>query len=194
MPHWPAMSAPSSAMRQLDRLLPDYDVHEVHELRVPASPETAYAALKAVCAREVRSFGPLMRLRTFGRSQRVFDQHAPLLEELEKIGFVELGERPREEIVVGAICRFWSPTGNRPRPIDDFSSFAEPGFAKAAMSFTVVSDGDGSRITTETRVIGTDAEASRKFRRYWLVIRLGSGVIRRSWLKAIERRLGERAT
>ena len=178
----------------LDDVMPDYDMHEVHELRVAASPEAAYAALKAVSAREVRLFGPLMRLRTFGRSQRVFDQGAPLLEELEKIGFVRLGERPGEEVVVGAIGRFWSPTGNRPRRIDDFASFEEPGYAKAAMNFAVFSDGDRSRITTETRVIGTDAEASRKFRRYWLVIRLGSGAIRRSWLNAIERRLGGRAS
>ena len=37
--------------------------------------------------------------------------------------------------------------------------------------------------------MGTDPEATRKFRRYWLLIRLGSGAIRRSWLKAIRRRL-----
>jgi hypothetical protein len=109
-----------------------------------------------------------------------------------KVGFVRLGERPGEELVVGAIGRFWSPTGNRPLPTPDFAGFSEPGYAKAAMNFTVTRDGDGSRITTETRVAGTDAAASRKFRRYWLLIRLGSGAIRRSWLKAIRRRL-ERA-
>ena len=105
------------------------------------------------------------------------------------IGFVQLGERLAEELVVGAIGRFWSLTGNRPRPTDDFSAFSEPGYAKAAMNFTVRPEGAGSRITTETRVVGTDADAKRKFRRYWLVIRLGSGAIRRSWLKAIRRRL-----
>jgi hypothetical protein len=57
------------------------------------------------------------------------------------------------------------------------------------MNFTVSPQGNGSLVTTETRIAGTDAEASRKFRRYWFVIRLGSGAIRRSWLKAIRRRL-----
>src|SRR6185436_20020000 len=38
VPHWPAMSAPSAAARHLDRLLPDYDVHEVHSIRVRAQP------------------------------------------------------------------------------------------------------------------------------------------------------------
>jgi hypothetical protein len=176
----------------LDEVMPHYDVRERHELWVPAEPGAAFEAVKAVSAREVRLFGPLMRLRTFGRSKRVFDPEAPLLEEMVKIGFVRLGERPGEEIVVGAIGRFWSPTANRPRPVEDFAGFSEPGYAKAAMNFTVAPEGAGSRITTETRIVGTDREATRKFRRYWLLIRLGSGAIRRSWLKAIRRRLAQR--
>lgn len=173
----------------LDELMPEYDVHEVHRLWVPAEPDAAYDAVLAVSASEVRLFGPLMRLRTFGRSRRVFDATKPLIGEMKKIGFVELGERPGEEVVLGAIGRFWSPTGNRPRPAPDFADFDEPGYSKAAMNFTVTPSGEGSLVKTETRIIGTDAAATRKFRLYWLVIRLGSGAIRRSWLKAIRRRL-----
>jgi hypothetical protein len=173
----------------LDEVLPEFDVGEVHSLWVPASPEAAYEAVKAVSGREVRLFGPLMRLRTFGRSGRVFDPEAPLLEEMLKVGFVRLGERAGEELVVGAVGRFWSPFGNKPRAVDDFAAFAEPGYAKAALNFVVRPAGGGSRITTETRIVGTDAASTRKFRRYWLLIRVGSGAIRRSWLKAIRRRL-----
>jgi hypothetical protein len=173
----------------LDGVMPDYDVHEVHDLWVPAEPREAYDAVNEVTPGEVRLFGPLMRLRTFGRSTRAFDPRAPLLGEMLKLGFVRLGERPGEEVVVGAIGRFWSPTGNRPLPTPDFAGFSEPGYAKAAMNFIVMRDRDGSRITTETRIVGTDPAATRKFRRYWRLIRLGSGAIRRSWLKAIRRRL-----
>jgi hypothetical protein len=173
----------------LEEVMAEYDVNEVHELWVPADPETAYVAVLAVSASEVRLFGPLMRLRTLGRSSRVFDATKPLLGEMKRIGFVELGVRPGEEIVLGAIGRFWSPLRNRPRATADFAGFDEPGYAKAAMNFTVAPDGNGSRITTETRIVGTDAAATRKFRRYWLLIRPGSGAIRRSWLKAIRRRL-----
>jgi hypothetical protein len=173
--------------------MPEYDVHEVHELWVPADPAAAYDAVLAVSASEVRLFGPLMRLRTLGRSSRVFDARKPLLGEMKRIGFVELGDRPGEEVVVGAIGRFWSPLGNRPRPTTDFAGFDEPGYAKAAMNFTVSTDGKGSRITTETRIAGTDPAATRKFRRYWFLIRPGSGAIRRSWLKAIRRRLERRS-
>lgn len=41
---------------------------------------------------------------------------------------------------------------------------------------------------TITRVNGTDQASSRKFAPYWAIIRGPSGLIRRSWLAAIDRR------
>ena len=49
-------------------------------------------------------------------------------------------------------------------------------------------DDSGSRLVTETRVESTDARARRLFALYWLVIRLGSGLIRRDLLRAVRRR------
>jgi hypothetical protein len=180
------------AVTLLENVMPVYEKHEVHSIWVPAEPDTAYQALLTVSAREVRLLGPLMRLRALGRSRLVSDSGAPLLDEMKKAGFVDLGARPGEEIVLGAIGRFWSPLGNQPVAVTDFSRFDEPGYAKAAMNFTVEVEAAGSRVTTETRIVGTDAAATRKFRAYWLLIRLGSGAIRRSWLKAIRRRLERR--
>ena len=173
----------------LDEVMPRYDVHERHELWVPAAPTDAFEALKAVSAAEVALLGPLMRLRMLGRWPGRLDMQAPLIGEMEKTGFAHLAECPDEELVFGAIGRFWSPTGNMPIRFDDFSAFSEPGYAKATMNSRAAPDGEGSRVTTETRVLGTDNRASRKLRVYWLVIRPGSGAIRRSWLKAIRRRL-----
>jgi hypothetical protein len=48
-------------------------------------------------------------------------------------------------------------------------------------------ENDGSRVITETRVVGTSPEATRSLLRYWRVIRLGSSAIRRSWLATIRR-------
>ena len=184
-----AMSAILFAVTLLENVMPAYDVHEVHSVWVPSEPDAAYQAVLTVSASEVRLLGPLMRLRTLGRSRLVSDSRAPLVDEMRKAGFVDLGARSGREIVLGAIGRFWSPLGNRPIAVSDFNGFDEPGYAKAAMNFTVEAEGDGSRVTTETRIVGTDAAAARKFRVYWLLIRLGSGAIRRSWLKAIRRRL-----
>jgi hypothetical protein len=177
----------------LDDVMPEYDVHEVHSIWVPVAPEEAYEAVRKVSASDVRLFGPLMVLRTVGRSRRLFGPAQPLIGEMLKVGFMPLGERPGEEVVLGAVGRFWSPFGNKPRVVEDFVSFAEPGLAKAAMNFSVRAESGGTRVTTETRIIGTDAAATRKFRRYWLLIRLGSGAIRRSWLKAVRRRVAASA-
>jgi hypothetical protein len=186
-----------SARRSLlSEVLPTWDAGEVHDVWVPAPPEVAFAAVKEVTVREVRLLMPLIALRglprllTRGRRFRPA-RSAPVLDEFLKIGFVLLGERPGAEIAAGAVGRFWSPAGNRPtalRSREDFVSFAEPGYAKAALTFVVRPERGGSRVVTETRVAGTSPEATRAFRRYWLVIRLGSGAIRRSWLAAIRRR------
>ena len=49
----------------------------------------------------------------------------------------------------------------------------------------------GTKVFTETRVQAVDAEARRKFARYWRVIRPSSAVIRRLWLRGIKRRAEE---
>ena len=176
--------------------MPEYDVHEVHELWVPAEPETAYAAVQTVTAKEVRLFGPLMSLRAIParlqRKPRSFDEQASMLTRMLEAGFADLGAEPGSEVVVGAVGRFWSPSGNLPvrtvRTREDFEGFAQPGYSKAAMNFSVEPQGDGSLIRTETRIVGTDPEATRKFRRYWWLIGWASAAIRRSWLMAIRRR------
>lgn len=180
----------------LDEVMPEYDVHEVHELWVPAEPEMAYKAVTAVTASEVRLFGPLMSLRAVpawlrGRP-RTLNSRVPLLTQMLKGGFVDLGAEPGSEVVVGAVGRFWSPSGNLPvrtiRTREEFKEFAQRGYSKAAMNFSVEPQGDGSLVRTETRIVGTDPEATRKFRRYWWLIGWASAVIRRSWLRAIRRR------
>jgi hypothetical protein len=46
-------------------------------------------------------------------------------------------------------------------------------------------------LTTKTRVLLTDDRSRNAFRRYWLLIRPFSGLIRRRWLAAIARRAVE---
>ena len=99
-----------------------------------------------------------------------------------------LTERP-DELVLGAIGRFWKAEGEILRVgSDEFVTFAEPGFAKAVMNFHVRAVPGGTVMTTETRVRATDDEARRKFRRYWRVVMPGSALIRRAWLRAIRKR------
>ncbi len=127
------------------------------------------------------------------------DRGVTVMNALERGGFVRLAEDPGREVVFGVVGRFWRLTGNILRlpsgsDREGFTAFAEPssakpGYAKAAMSLLVRAEGRGSRLITETRIHTTDPAAARNFRRYWRLVRPGSGLIRRSWLAAVRRRV-----
>jgi len=83
-----------------------------------------------------------------------------------------------------------------PLPPQDFAAFDEPGFVKIAWTLRADPTGAGGSIfRTETRAIATNAEARRKFRRYWSFLSPGIILIRRASLKplkaAAERRAAE---
>jgi len=186
-----------SSTRQvlLDEMLLRFDVHEVHEALVPAPAEATYMAVKQVTAREVKLLMTLEAVRglpclLIGRRPFRPNVFAPLIESFAA-GVVPLGERAGAEIVAGAVGRFWRVLGNEPAMIrtrEEFLAFAEPGHAKAVISFKVMSVPKGSRVVSETRVAGTSLDATRALRFYWLLIRPASGIIRRSWLAAIRDR------
>ena len=113
-----------------------------------------------------------------------------LAEQMVGFGFVPLAE-DGHEVVLGFVGQPWRLTGgSMPRLASAraWLDFDEPGYVKAAMSFRAVADGSSTKLETETRIHATDPTSRRRFGRYWLVIRPGSGLIRRSWLRAAKRR------
>jgi hypothetical protein len=177
----------------LDRFLPDYRQREVHDIRLAVPPALAWRALEEVSPADlplsrallgIRALPALLRGRARPRAS------GPVLAAFRRDGWQTVAEEPGRLLVAGVIARFWRPI---PRPVnlraaDEFTAFRQPGFARAVISFEVLPDGGGSRLVTETRVRGTDARARRLFALYWLVIRPGSGLIRRSILRAARRR------
>jgi hypothetical protein len=176
----------------LDEFLPDYEVNEIHSTRVAAPPGAVMAAMRSLTAREVPVLVGLMALRTVPallRGRRRRPREGTILEGFLRGGFVMLADRP-DELVVGAVGRFWRASGEVRRvSADEFAAFREPGYAKAAFNMHAQpAPGGGTLLTTETRIQATDDHARRSFRRYWLLIHPGSAAIRRAWLRAIGRR------
>jgi hypothetical protein len=179
--------------RELDRVAPSYQFHEVHRTTVRATPDRAYRAIKEVTASEILLFRELTWLRRLGRrgpeSILSAPQRQPLLEVATRTSFVTLADGPRE-LVVGTVVI--APPGARTRPTsaDEFCALAtRPGHALATMNFVVTPRADGScQVSTETRVFATDEAARRRFAAYWRLINLGSAFIRVMWLRAIKRR------
>jgi hypothetical protein len=112
----------------------------------------------------------------------------PIVTVATKGGFVVLAEDAPRELVLGAIVA--APRGPRePLTSAAFREPFPPGYALAAMNFLVTPDGPASSIvSTETRVFANSPEARRRFAAYWRAIYPGSTLIRRMWLRAIDRR------
>lgn len=179
----------------LDALVPDPDAAERHRRDIAAPVEAVWESLHALTLGELPLVGLLFALRSgparLARGAGLpRSAEAPLLAQMLASGFQPLGELPLREVAFGAVGQPWRPRGGLVRVADAeaFSAFAAPGYARMAMDFRLEATAAGTRLSTETRVALTDAASRRAFGRYWLLIRPGSGLIRRLWLRGIARR------
>jgi len=179
-------------MNRLEEFAPAYQFNEVHRIRIRAPRPSIYRSIKEVTSREITLFRTLTWIRRFGRggSESILNAPSdePLLDVATRTGFLLLADDPQRELVIGTVVI--APAGaKRPATPEQFKQLVAPGIAKAVMNFRIEDAGSGvCLLSTETRVHGTDAGARRRFAGYWMVIRLGSGFIRRMWLRAIKRR------
>ena len=167
----------------IERFAEDFDVGESHVVTVDADVDQCYQAVVGVDLLRSRIIRILYRVR--GLPAR----GPQTLRDMTRWGFVVLDEVPGTEIVLGLVGRFWLFKGDlRQVEPGDFVEFSEPGYVKATMNFLVESSGPGrSTVTTETRVIATDPDSLRSFRRYWTLVGPFSGLIRRRMLSVIRR-------
>jgi hypothetical protein len=171
---WPAevQHAPGRATH-LDEAMPAWQFNEVHSIHVNAPPQKAFDSIRPVTAGEIRFFRTLIAIRRLGRPAPPGIMNAPenepLLDLATRTSFRYLANDPPHEIVVETIVV-------RPRAVI------------ATMNFIVTPEGNGSRLSTETRVYANTDAVRRRFAVYWRVIHPGSDIIRRSWLRAIKRR------
>ena len=159
-------------MAEIDAVLPSYDVHEVHSVVLPVTPEEALRlalALPVAPDRIVRLLFRLRGLSTRGTIGTLFPS----------VGFTELRRTPTE-VVLGCAGRPWRPSGGL-RPWGD----AGPLDVRLAMDFRAVACRGGSSLTTETRVAASCEASRRAFRRYWRLVGPFSALVRRRWLHAL---------
>jgi hypothetical protein len=168
----------------LDQVMPTYDRSEVHSRKTAASPSALWGAVHGLRADELTAMRILMGIRTLGRRAGNADQ--TVLEGFKRMGFQEVAQEPERELVVVGIGQFWKPSGGLRKVAskEEFLRFQDPGYAKVAFNFRI----QNGELSTETRIAGTDAQARRRFGLYWLLVRPGSGLIRREWLRALDRR------
>jgi hypothetical protein len=176
----------------IDEILPRYDAVERHQIEILAPAHIIYEAVRELDLSDSRVVRLLFRLREMPgvfRSKRRDTRRLGLtLRDLVASGFIVLGERPNEEIVLGLVGRFWTAGGHIKRmDAQAFNAFASPGFAKAAWNFSLGKDEDGvTELATETRVLCLDNASRRKFKLYWTFIAPFSGIIRKEALRVVK--------
>src|ERR1051326_6794055 len=181
----------------IDRYLPVFDVTQVCETEVDASPSETYDAIRRADLRSslinalftIREI-PLRIARRW-RGERPPRPSGPVT--FGKMieagpGFTILAEEPDVELVVGSVGRFWQRDyGGRPVSREDFAHFAEPGYAKLAIGLSVrPSPSGGTIIRYEARTATTDEKAKRTFGRYWGLIHYGVRLVMESALRHIK--------
>ena len=169
---------------RLDDVLPSWQFGEHHEIAVHTAPGDPVAAVERVTWREVPLFRALLVAGSLGRTRPPADR--AFLGHLTSGGFTVLSRTP-DALVVGAVVRVRGDRGPVPLGDDPAAAFRaadEPGCYKVAFDFRAH---DGV-LRTETRVLATDEDTRRRFRRYWRLIRVPSGLIRTEWLRAARRR------
>jgi hypothetical protein len=179
---------------RLDQFSPVYQFNEAHSVRIHASRDQVYAAIRGVTPDEIAFFRALTWIRRFGKpgpqSILIAPRQAPLLETAIRTGFLPLAEDPGKEIVIAAVMGRPTPDWARAkRSPEQFKSLQTPNVAKIAMNFRVEERNAGEcELFTETRVFATNASGRLAFAGYWRVIYPGSALIRRMWLRAIRLR------
>ena len=163
------------------KYLPEYDFNEIHRINVDAGEEMIFRAINELDARRSPLIRLLLRLRGMNASGLAGFQN------LHKMGFTVLELEPFREGIAGLVGQFWKPSGNiQVLTPDEFCSFAHEGFLKATWNFRILKNINGTNtVETETRIRCLGANAKRKFRLYWFVIKPFSGIIRKEMLKII---------
>jgi hypothetical protein len=180
----------------IDDWLPSYDEAEFHSREIDAPPHAVEAALRALKPADLPLTRVLMGLRTLpglltGR-RLPRPTSRPLLESVLRLGFVRLAERPGEQLVLGVVGRPWRVRGDGLDSIagpEEFRAYDRPASVRCAWDFVLAPLGNGerTRLSTETRIAGTDSAGTRTFRHYWRIVHPGSALIRLDMLRAVER-------
>ena len=155
---------------------PDVVWAALHDVRVSQLPVTL--VLGAV------RFLPV--LLTGGGREQLHDR--PFLDALP---VPLLSSSPSESVVFGGALQAWRLTGGEEPPKLDAAglrAWSEPGWVKAGMDFRVTPVGNGTELSSETRVVSTDDATRRRFARYWVFVQPGSTAIRWEVLTAVDLR------
>jgi uncharacterized protein YndB with AHSA1/START domain len=183
----------------LDRFLPNPEVDEYHYIEVRAPAAVTLAAAKETDLQSAPIAKAIFWLRAIpallrGEPFRPQGSRGIVAETLG-LGWGVLAEEPDREIVIGAYTQPWHQQVTfHPLPPEEFAGFNQPGYVKIVWTLGAEPLGaDRSRLVTRTRVIATDPQSRKRFRRYWAPMSAGIILIRYAGLPMVRDEAERRA-
>ncbi|MFQ1002658.1 hypothetical protein [Modestobacter sp. SSW1-42] len=192
--------APDADPMLIDDALPAFDVTRAEHLVVDADLVTTWDALLATDLMTVHT--PLLDAafwvrglpaRMRGDRGRPAPAALPLGGDVPLEGWLSLGRREHRELALGAVGRFWQPdiTWRDVGGPAEFTAFAEPGWGRIAVGFSLRPYGRGRTLLSyEARTAVPDPASRRQFARYWRLVEPFVGHV----MRATERAVAARAT
>ena len=191
----------------LDRVMSAYDASRTEHRVVDGTLEQAYEAAVNTDFMDALRTSPFARVlvgvrggaeRIVGATRRsrsgppavpVPPETLRLADLSEHGDWVKLGEHRPNEVVFGAIGRFWGgKTTWGEIDAAGFSDYQEPGYAKIACNLSFRPYGERRTIVSyEARTQATDGGARRGFLRYWRLVSPFVGVVMRAMLVVVAR-------
>jgi len=176
----------------LDRFFSETDLSERHETMVRAPSALVYETARNLDLGSLwlvqRIFW--LRARVLGARGTGQSWSRGFVEEALAAGWGILLEEPGRIFIAGGQCQPWVPdVVFTAVPPERFAAYSEPDRVKIAWTLEARPiNGSTTRFITETRAVGTDAEARRKLRLYLRVFKVGILAIRWMMVPAVRRR------
>ena len=180
----------------LDDVIPEPEHRTRHSRVVGAPPEVVWDELHGVTMSALPLGRTLEAVRLLP-ARLSGTRHRPLAGRpfLDVTPIPVLFSRATLVVISAGLSQAWRLLGGPIPPHLDAAAlraWSQPGWIKAGMEFRLEPVPAGTLLSTETRVLATDARTRRAFAAYWLVIRPGSSAIRRELLKVVARRAESR--
>jgi hypothetical protein len=177
-----------------DDVMPEYHFAMRHSRLIAASPEATWRALHEVCLRDMPVARVLSGVRALPIKLLKRDQSKFVSRDLPYFSRppvpVLVSHRPKRLILAG-MRKPWQPGGGPAAvgapDLKGLAAFEEKGWTKLVMEYRLDPHGTSTRLAMETRVWATDERTRRVFSWYWLLVRPGGGLLRRSMLKQVDR-------
>jgi hypothetical protein len=179
-----------SPERLLDAALPRWDVTERHARMVLAPPVSVRQAIRYVSMPDLIVTCALIGPRLAGKGSK----GAPDRKVLDALPPGELARREPHELLLALVAPtslrvdLQSVAALRAVSVDDLTRPLPDGWVRIGMDFRLTPVRGTTGLETEARICATGPTAKRRFAAYRLVIRPGSGLIRRELLRAVARR------